>query len=670
MQRNIKLEEFEVIDCTLTIKETELSGEILFPQDKEGKLLLASIKESISPKDLVEAEFITFTATNKSLYSMALTLEFWDSDNNSAQGDLISTIGLLPGVKTTITFPLTALNSQNMFLDRTPGKLKTVIHGNKINSLAKLAVGKKAFSFQQSLELSEICLTDSEPIYELPSVKLVDELGQWSKQEWQGKSLNIDEVKTYLDAELKASERNKFIEDWNTYGSNIRKQFDATGYFRAQKDGDNWWLVDPDGYTFFSVGVDCINPGDGCNIKGIEAFLMELKDNDSEYHDAWINTHTGKALKLYNFSVANLISSYGDDWEEKWSHLTRNRLIKWGINTIANWSSLKFIKYAKLPYVLPLKDFPETTRKIFRDFPDVFSEEYKRNSESFAAQIMEFAEDKYMIGYFLRNEPTWAFIKGINIAEELLENPGTFYSKDACIDFLKERYNNDIKKLNASWNIVLESFEELKTGIRSASKLSPAALKDLKDFSKIMIELYVKIPSQALKKLDPNHLNLGMRYGYISSPELLAGCDNFDVFSVNCYDVNPIEAIENIGKQTDLPVMIGEFHFGALDKGLSATGIRGVMTQKDRGDAYRYYLENAASSNYCVGAHYFQYNDQPALGRFDGENYQIGLVDVCQKPYDEFIQAIIDCSTTIYDVKEGKKEKYNKHPAIIHPIFF
>lgn len=63
-------------------------------------------------------------------------------------------------------------------------------------------------------------------------------------------------------------------------------------------------------------------------------------------------------------------------------------------------------------------------------------------------------------------------------------------------------------------------------------------------------------------------------------------------FSINCYAVDPTSAIQNIvDLGVDLPVMIGEFHFGALDAGLPATGLEGVLSQKDRGIAYRHYCE-------------------------------------------------------------------------------
>ena len=86
--------------------------------------------------------------------------------------------------------------------------------------------------------------------------------------------------------------------------------------------------------------------------------------------------------------------------------------------------------------------------------------------------------------------------------------------------------------------------------------------------------------------------------------------------------------------------MVGEFHFGALDAGLPATGIRGVTTQKERGKAINAYIDNAKNTGCCVGAHYFQLNDQPYLGRFDGENYNIGFVDICCKEYTDVTDII------------------------------
>jgi len=42
-------------------------------------------------------------------------------------------------------------------------------------------------------------------------------------------------------------------------------------------------------------------------------------------------------------------------------------------------------------------------------------------------------------------------------------------------------------------------------------------------------------------------------------------------------------------------VLIGEFHTGAIDRGLPGGGLRTVVAQQDRADSYRYYVEQAAA---------------------------------------------------------------------------
>jgi hypothetical protein len=61
-----------------------------------------------------------------------------------------------------------------------------------------------------------------------------------------------------------------------------------------------------------------------------------------------------------------------------------------------------------------------------------------------------------------------------------------------------------------------------------------------------------------------------------------------------------------------------------------------------------------------VGLHYFQWNDQPVLGRFDGENYNIGLVDVCNQPYPELTEAVRQTNERLYEVATGKQKPYDK----------
>ena len=49
-----------------------------------------------------------------------------------------------------------------------------------------------------------------------------------------------------------------------------------------------------------------------------------------------------------------------------------------------------------------------------------------------------------------------------------------------------------------------------------------------------------------------------------------------------------------------------------------------------------------------MGTHWFQYKDQATTGRGDGENYQIGFIDICDTPYPEIIAAARNTGDTMY----------------------
>ena len=667
MIKKLDISKFEPINCKM---EAGQNGETYLIFDKDGgRIKTEGTPGQLGGVDWKDAKYIVFDAVNNQDWVMGVTLEFWSKDNRGDEPSLTVTLGLLPGLKTRLSFPIEALNSQQMFLDRTPGKLKTVVFGNKVllDEVDRFAIGTAKCFADQKLEISNLHLSDIEPDYPLPDVKLVDEMGQFINRDWPGKTKSLDELKTYLEKEAAIPDNVTFFDDWSRYGGWKEKKFEGTGYFRTQHDGNRWWLVDPEGYAFISIGLDCVRPEISGRVDGIRKLHKWLPEDDGIYSEAWYKNERGE---FFDFAVANLIRVFGSEWWDKWARITRRRLIEWGFNTIGNWSSLDFIRFAKLPYVWPLSDFPDTEKRVFRDFPDVFSREYQSNANRFAEQLKEFEGDPYMIGYFLRNEPQWAFIHDLNIAEELLDNEEELASKEELIKFLSDRYDGDIEKFNRAWNLSLHSFGQLKQRMRHASRLSEKAALDLDEFSRRMIRAYVEIPSKACKKIDPHHMNLGMRYAYIANENLLEGYENFDVFSINCYKLTPLEDVEQVGKITGMPVMVGEFHHGALDRGLPATGIRGVTTQEERGKAYRYYMETGATSKYFIGAHHFTLNDQAALGRFDGENFQIGCVDICQKPYKEFIDGIFATNRILYLVADGKRKNYDQLPQEIPRVGF
>lgn len=106
-------------------------------------------------------------------------------------------------------------------------------------------------------------------------------------------------------------------------------------------------------------------------------------------------------------------------------------------------------------------------------------------------------------------------------------------------------------------------------------------------------------------------------------------------------------------------MMIGEFHFGVPGRGL-APGLAQTVNQTERGVAYRYYVENAAANPAIIGTHWFQWGDQPPTGRNDGENYNIGFIDVTDRPYSELVEAAKEIFKQLFNVHSGKESAVSR----------
>ncbi|MGM9550929.1 MAG: hypothetical protein ACI3XA_01600 [Clostridia bacterium] len=651
------------IDLTAAqLKNVVLNDNIYSFSKDGGELLWRGEKGTICSYPCNREEYIVFEVTNLGNFSTSVTLNFWDTDNSSS--NITVKIGLLPLVKTVVSLKEESSEGGVLFLKRKPGRLKTVVLGTpvKLKNLTGFSFGVAPSPCDVSIEIHSAYISETEPEYTVPNVKLVDSLGQKKITNWVGKTKDEDEMKDYL---LKEYEKEtKPLEGFSPYGGWLNKKFEATGFFALEKDNGRFWLKDPEGYAFFSCGLDCVGVDGDCNLTGIESFCEYLPDKNTP---GWVkNTNNGESF--FSWHKYNLYRTFGENWYDAWTKITKRRLIEWGENTVACWSDMNFIKNSRLPYVHILHGFPHTSKNIFRDFPDVFSEEYKIESEKWAKQLEDLKNDKNMIGYFMSNEPNWAFADNINIAQVTLESEENFKSKDFIINALKAKYEF-ITSLNTAWNTDFASFSSLYDPLDEAV-LNDTAKDDLYEITSEMIREFIKVPALALREVDSNHLNLGMRYAWVANKRVTAGCEYFDVFSFNCYRHDPYDSIQNIVNLTNMPVIIGEFHFGALDRGLDATGIQAVASQKDRAKAYRYYMHRAASHPYCLGAHYFTLNDQGYLGRFDGENYQIGFVDVCNKEYPEITESAKLTHKEVYAVANGDLSPTDEKPVEINSICY
>jgi hypothetical protein len=501
----------------------------------------------------------------------------------------------------------------------------------------------------------------------LPRGPLIDELGQSTIRDWPGKTRSVDEMTARLTAQLAAAPAQKWpagFSGWGGLSPRREKSDDQAKFFRTHHDGTRWWLLDPDGHPFWSAGIVSVRVDTPASYDGLERALTWMPLRDGEFKDIYDVRPDGR--RSINYLAANFIRAFGAGWYDKWTTITLGQLRRLGFNTVANWSDWEIARAAGFPYVRPLAWGERGAPMVYRDFPDVFDSRWETDAARFGEQLAATRDDPAFIGYFLMNEPTWGFARETPASGMLFNSPRCA-TRRALADALAIKYGGD-RAISNAWG-----FETTLAAVRDGEwrrTLTPPAERDLADFSAVMVDKFFGALSASCRRADPNHLNLGIRYHTTPPAWAVSGMRSFDVFSMNCYDTR-VRAGEmaTIAAMLKMPVMVGEWHFGAHDVGLPAAGIGHVRTQEDRGRAYRVYVEDAASKPWCVGVHYFILYDQSALGRFDGECYNIGFFDVCNRPYEPLCTAARASHERMYDIATGKVQAYDDAPEYLPKLF-
>jgi hypothetical protein len=160
---------------------------------------------------------------------------------------------------------------------------------------------------------------------------------------------------------------------------------------------------------------------------------------------------------------------------------------------------------------------------------------------------------------------------------------------------------------------------------------------------------YFRTIRAALKKYDPNHLYLGTRFAGHTREEVEACAEFCDVISFNIYRQRLDPAQWTVLDGIDKPAIIGEFHMGALDRGMFHPGLVATPDQAARARMYADYVRSVADHPLFVGCHFFKYADEPLTGRpSDGENYNIGFTTVTDSVYPEMVAAAKAVHAEVY----------------------
>ena len=217
----------------------------------------------------------------------------------------------------------------------------------------------------------------------------------------------------------------------------------------------------------------------------------------------------------------------------------------------------------------------------------------------------------------------------------------------------KVKYIN-IENLNLSWESKYTSWDELLNTTSTADENVEKVRIDLAAFYSRIAREYFRICREEVKRIAPDQMYLGCRFSAeMMENEVLQllSQEYCDVITFNIYNLLPVGFTTEIDK----PVFIGEFHFGALDRGMFHTGLWFAKDQDERAELYKNFMLYSLGHPLIVGTHWFQYPAQPSTGRGDGENFQIGFADICDKPYPELIEAIKSTGKNMYKIRYGSK---------------
>lgn len=594
-------------------------------------------------------------------------------DNEGADGVkhcVTASTSISPGGTTTLVVPLTRYSE---------GKLDGKLFG--MRGYPKMASGERAVDPSRITQLLIFVTKPSQPhAFEVddiaasgtsvnptaqtsdadPFFPFIDTFGQYRHRHWPGKVRSLDELKnrkTDEEQELRADHGSL---EWNQFGGwKNGAQLNATGFFRTEKRDGKWWLVDPEGRLFWSHGIDCVRMLDATPIEERDTWFEDFPGAQAEFVEfftrgyALKGHYAGRTVKSFSFAGANLRRKYGPDWRLNFGDVVHRRLRSWGVNTIGNWSDEGVRLQRRTPYTDAIGSGKarriEGSEGYWGKFADPFDPSFRAAfHESMAARRGKSAGDAWCIGYFTDNEIAWGDETSLVLAA--LSSPADQPAKLAFISDLETKYG-EIAKLNTAWGATNVSWQSLRES-RSAPD-SRKARADLETFYSKLAETYFRTAREVIKEVAPNQLYLGCRFAWVNARAAAAAAKYCDVVSYNIYRRSVADFKFNGG--ADMPLIIGEFHFGALDRGLFHTGLVSTASQDERAQTYIDYVNGALRHPQFVGCHWFQYQDEPTTGRvYDEENYQIGFVDIADTPYRELVEASRSVSRAMYQVRSKK----------------
>ena len=369
----------------------------------------------------------------------------------------------------------------------------------------------------------------------------VDEVYRWRLGQWETSVAAARADRDALLAKVKFD------------GKTVRGK---EGFFRVGRSvNGKWWLIDPNGRAFYHMGCTGLNAG------GQGGRRTGLSPVPAETAAGWV--------------------AY---------------LRQWGFNAMGSWTTPEFFD-KHMPYADIVDGGYLKPGSLFYRFPDIFDGAWRAAYEDKVSKMCPPNRDNRMcIGYFLENEtgfmemlgPEQKIVancpayrtagalpedrlllpaeprlnaRGLGLLQYCLSLPDDRAACKKAWEFLLARHGGKIANVARSWGVKLADRGDVrKLSANDVVLCSNGYMADHWDFLRLWAEEYFRFCVDTIRKYDPNHMILGMRWGGTPHPVLLdVEARHVDVASRNCYNAAYNDTYTEFHRLSGRPVLNGEY---------------------------------------------------------------------------------------------------------------
>ena len=419
------------------------------------------------------------------------------------------------------------------------------------------------------------------------------------------------------------------------YGGWTGVKGEKTGFFHLEKINGRDWFITPDGNAFFAVTLSHLYSGQS---------NVACKNLFGDDKDAWYRDSLKKAKELgFNCALGGVSSP------------ERN------LNG--------FIDIPKVEKIFKENNFPYAAGVILlkhpwefiegEDLPDIFTASYAEMIYARAAEVCpKVKDDPLMMGYYYG---FGAFNRSNVWVNQYLSLPVGSAGRNAIVDVLIKRYENDATKFNKVYGTSVRSIADFKNSAvlsydksyekrnykKVAAKLDAIKIDDFDAILDHMAITLYKIGNDAIRKWDKNHLIFGsfVKEFALSPKTWKAAAPYIDMISPQ--HVNDDIDIHELAKAAGLPILISDEYFGWFYDLPNARGHAGVCSHNARGEVYKANLMRHYKDPQVLGVSYCAcLYDQATTST--KRNQQTGIYDINGKPRKELIKDMTEINREVY----------------------